>query len=114
MKPRRVASTLAASLLVPVLASCDDGTRATTGRGRRSSSTSRSTLDRDRLWAKAFAYDANGKITAVGAESDVRAKAGSGAKVIDARGNMMLPGFQNTHLPLPKAGSLFQPHAVAW
>ncbi|MFC9797239.1 amidohydrolase [Streptomyces sp. NPDC127584] len=107
MKPRRLASALVASLLVAALSSCDGSTRATADDGTRATVVVNAevyTLDPDRPWARAFAYDADGKIIAVGTEPDVRAKAGSGATVIDARGNTVLPGFQDTHLHVPEAG----------
>ncbi|MFB6837633.1 amidohydrolase [Streptomyces sp. NPDC056361] len=106
MRPQRLVSTLVTCLLVTVLSSCDDGTKPASDGPPATVVVNAEvyTLDRGRPWAEAFAYDADGKITAVGTESDVRAKAGSGAKVIDARGNMVLPGFQDTHLHVPEAG----------
>jgi hypothetical protein len=62
------------------------------------------TLDPDRPWAEAFAYDARGVIVAVGGEDDVREAAEGDPTVIDARGNMVLPGFQDTHVHVPEAG----------
>ncbi|MFD6656244.1 amidohydrolase [Streptomyces parvus] len=106
MRPHRLASALLVGLLVTALSSCDDGGKPTAG-GQGATVVVNAdvyTLDREQPWVEAFAYDADGRITAVGAESDVRAKAGSGAKVIDARGNMVLPGFQDTHLHVPEAG----------
>ncbi|QKW07199.1 amidohydrolase [Streptomyces sp. NA04227] len=100
MNPRRLAPALVACLLATALSSCGEGGSGATVVVNAEVYT----LDRDQPWAEAFAYDADGKITAVGSESDVRAKAGSGAKEIDARGNMVLPGFQDTHLHVPEAG----------
>lgn len=62
------------------------------------------TVDPNRPWADAFAYDDEGVIVAVGDEDDVRAAAGEGAKVVDADGALVLPGFQDPHVHVPEAG----------
>ncbi len=62
------------------------------------------TVDTNQPTAEAFAYDATGLIIAVGSETDVIAQAGANPTVIDAAGNMVLPGFQDTHLHVPEAG----------
>ena len=62
------------------------------------------TVDADEPWAQAFAFDTDGVIIAVGDEAQVRAVAGDSARVIDAEGAMVLPGFQDAHVHVPEAG----------
>jgi hypothetical protein len=62
------------------------------------------TVDPSQPSAEAFAYDTDGVIIAVGAESSVRQIAGADATLIDAGGRMVLPGFQDVHLHVPEAG----------
>ena len=62
------------------------------------------TVDPAQPTAEAFAYDEGGMIIAVGAKADVMAVAGANAFVVDAGGNMVMPGFQDTHVHVPEAG----------
>ena len=62
------------------------------------------TLDPEMLWAESFAYDDDGKIIAVGKEADLLSRFGDTAKIIDADGHMVLPGFQDVHVHVPEAG----------
>ncbi len=62
------------------------------------------TVNRDQPEAAAFAYDQHGLIIAVGNEAKVMAAAGAQPTIIDARGNRVLPGFQDTHVHVPEAG----------
>jgi len=62
------------------------------------------TVDSNQQWAEAFVYDETGVIIAVGSEADVRAAAGEDPTMIDAGGNMVLPGFQDAHVHVPEAG----------
>lgn len=62
------------------------------------------TLDPQAPWAEALAIDAQGLITAVGSQRQVRAEAGAGAQIIDLEGMMVLPGFQDAHLHVIEAG----------
>jgi predicted amidohydrolase YtcJ len=50
-----------------------------------------------RSWAQAVAISGD-KILAVGADEDVRPLIGSGTTVIDLRGRMLVPGFQDAHV----------------
>ena len=61
-------------------------------------------VNEKRDWAEALAYDENGIIIAVGTESEVIAKAGIDAKIIDLEDRMVLPGFQDVHLHAIEAG----------
>lgn len=54
--------------------------------------------------AEAFAYDSGGVITAVGSRARVERSAGPRAKLIDAGGATVMPGFQDTHVHVPEAG----------
>ncbi|MGZ9809303.1 amidohydrolase [Pseudoroseicyclus sp. H15] len=47
---------------------------------------------------------ARGRVLAVGDEADMRALAGEGAKVLDAGGRLVLPGFHDTHIHLQDGG----------
>lgn len=48
---------------------------------------------------------ADERILAVGSDEDMRALARRGARVIDAQGRLVLPGFQDTHLHLQDSGT---------
>lgn len=62
------------------------------------------TVDLNRPEAEAFAYDADGIIIAVGSRDEVLAASGQNPAVIDADGQMVLPGFQDPHVHVPEAG----------
>ena len=53
--------------------------------------------------ATALAVQA-GRVVAVGAESDVLRRAGSGTTVVDGGGASLLPGFQDAHAHPPMGG----------
>jgi predicted amidohydrolase YtcJ len=54
------------------------------------------TLDGARPWAEAVAVR-GGRIARVGADADVRELVGPGTDVVDLRGRLLLPGFQDAH-----------------
>ncbi len=62
------------------------------------------TMDVAMPQADAIAYDAGGTILAVGSRADVEAGVGVGARVVDAGGRTMLPGFVDAHVHVPEAG----------
>jgi predicted amidohydrolase YtcJ len=62
------------------------------------------TVDPARPWAEAFAYDSKGVIVAVGTKDEVVAVAGVNPARIDAKDNLVMPGFQDTHVHVPEAG----------
>lgn len=62
------------------------------------------TMDKARPRAEAVAL-AGGKIVAVGTAAEVAAQAGPGARVIDAGGRTLLPGFVESHLHLVLGGN---------
>ncbi|MBI3649006.1 MAG: amidohydrolase [Actinobacteria bacterium] len=62
------------------------------------------TVDAVRRWAQAVAVK-DGRIAAVGADSEVRELAGPRTRVIDLQGRMLLPGFQDAHVH-PVSGGL--------
>ena len=55
------------------------------------------TVDAARSWAEAVAVK-DGRIAAVGARPDVEELIGAGTEVVDLRGRMLLPGFQDAHV----------------
>lgn len=54
----------------------------------------------------------NDRILAVGSMADIRALATSRTQVIDARGHLVLPGFQDTHIHLQDSGNNYHANAV--
>ena len=56
-----------------------------------------------RPWAEAIAVRGD-RIAAVGSSAEIRKMAGSGARVIDARGQMLVPGFNDAHVHIISAG----------
>jgi predicted amidohydrolase YtcJ len=54
------------------------------------------TVDQTRPWADAVAVRA-GRIAALGSQSEVRELIGPRTEVVDLRGRMLLPGFQDAH-----------------
>jgi predicted amidohydrolase YtcJ len=61
------------------------------------------TVDAAERWAQAVAVG-GGRILAVGTDADVRDLIGAGTQVIDLRGRMVLPGFQDAHVHAGAAG----------
>jgi predicted amidohydrolase YtcJ len=55
------------------------------------------TVDAARSWAEAVAVG-EGRIVAVGSNDDVAGLRGSGTKIVDLGGRMLLPGFQDAHV----------------
>jgi predicted amidohydrolase YtcJ len=55
------------------------------------------TLDDARSWAQAIAVD-EGKIVFVGSDDDARALVGPRTRIVELRGRMVLPGFQDSHV----------------
>ncbi len=55
------------------------------------------TVDTARSWAQAVAVD-DGRIVAVGTDADMRPYVGPRTEVINLRGRMLLPGFQDAHV----------------
>jgi predicted amidohydrolase YtcJ len=61
------------------------------------------TVDASRRWASAVAVSA-GRIVSVGSDDDVRELVDGGTEVLDLRGRMLLPGFQDAHVHPPSSG----------
>jgi predicted amidohydrolase YtcJ len=61
------------------------------------------TVDAAERWAQAVAVG-GGRIVSVGTDADVRDLIGAGTQVIDLRGRMVLPGFQDAHVHAGAAG----------
>jgi predicted amidohydrolase YtcJ len=61
------------------------------------------TVDAARSWAQAIAVR-DGTILAVGTDEQMRGLTGSGTRVIDLGGRMMLPGFIDSHVHASAAG----------
>jgi len=55
------------------------------------------TVDAARTWAQAVAVRGD-RIVAVGSDDDVAALRGTSTEVVDLRGRMLLPGFQDAHV----------------
>ena len=55
------------------------------------------TVDAARSWAQAVAVT-DGRIAAVGTDADMRPHVGPRTEVINLRGRMLLPGFQDAHV----------------
>jgi predicted amidohydrolase YtcJ len=62
------------------------------------------TVDSTRRWCQAVAVKA-GRIVAVGTDAELSALRGDRTEVVDLRGRMLLPGFQDAHVH-PVAGGL--------
>ncbi|HEX6230388.1 MAG TPA: amidohydrolase family protein [Actinomycetota bacterium] len=61
------------------------------------------TVDAARRWARAVAVSA-GRIVAVGTDGEIRELVGPRTEVVDLRGRMLLPGFQDAHVHPPAGG----------
>ena len=61
------------------------------------------TVDAARRWAQAVAVR-DGRVVAVGPDDDVAALRGDRTEVVDLRGRMLLPGFQDAHVHPVAAG----------
>ena len=46
----------------------------------------------------------DGRIAAVGTDADLRELAGAGTEIVDLRGGMLIPGFQDAHVHPPASG----------
>ncbi len=55
---------------------------------------------------------ANGKVAALGTTQEISALANENAEVIDAKGKLVLPGFQDTHIHLQDSGHDYGSKAV--
>jgi len=62
------------------------------------------TVDAGRSWAQAMAINPTGIIVGVGTRASVLAGAGDEIDIIDLKGQMILPGFQDVHLHALEAG----------
>lgn len=62
------------------------------------------TMNPDNDIVEAIAYDAVGSIIAVGAEQEVRERAGTNATVVSLDGAQVLPGFHDVHIHAVEAG----------
>src|SRR2546426_4749951 len=62
------------------------------------------TMDRNHPTAEAIAIHGN-RIIAVGANDEIRKLAGANTKVIDAKGQLVLPGFNDAHVHFMSGGS---------
>lgn len=64
------------------------------------------TINKSEPRAEAIAV-AGDRIIAVGSSSEIIRFAGSGARIIDARGRLVLPGFNDSHVHLASIGNIF-------
>src|SRR5262249_28083255 len=61
------------------------------------------TVDAARTWAQAVAIS-GGRITAVGTDAEMRPHVGPRTEVVNLRGRMVLPGFQDAHVHASSGG----------
>jgi predicted amidohydrolase YtcJ len=61
------------------------------------------TVEEERPWAHALAV-AGGRIVAVGEDDDVQPTVGPRTELVDLRGRLVLPGFQDSHVHPPQGG----------
>ena len=61
------------------------------------------TVDAARTWAQAVAIS-GGRIVAVGSDADMRPQMGPRTEVVNLRGRMLLPGFQDAHVHASRGG----------
>ena len=67
----------------------------------------------DPLTPKAEALaTSGGRVTALGTMAEMKALAGSSARIIDAGGRLVLPGFQDTHIHLQDSGRDYAQNAA--
>ncbi len=65
------------------------------------------TVDANKPWAEALAVT-EGRIVAIGTDTEIKPFIGTGTKVLDLRGRMVLPGFVDAHMhPLMSADIYF-------
>ena len=62
------------------------------------------TMDAQRTVARSIAV-LNGKIIAIGSDADTRSLIGAGTRVIDAKGKLVLPGFNDAHVHFMETGN---------
>lgn len=62
------------------------------------------TMDAKRTVARSIAV-LNGKIVAIGSDADTRSLIGAKTRVIDAKGKLVLPGFNDAHVHFMETGS---------
>src|SRR5262245_46983460 len=61
------------------------------------------TLDTERPTARSIAM-LNGRIIAVGSDADTKGLVGSATRVIDAKGRLVMPGFNDAHVHFTSGG----------
>jgi predicted amidohydrolase YtcJ len=64
------------------------------------------TMDAEKPRAEAFSVS-GGEIIAVGRADDIKRQIGSDTRVIDARGRLVIPGFNDSHVHFMAIGNLF-------
>ena len=62
------------------------------------------TVDKSKPWVEALAIDEDGLISAVGTSEEIKAQTKGNPVVVDLKGKMVLPGFQDLHLHAVEAG----------
>lgn len=97
----RLARPLLTMISAFTLAACSGGTRAPVTLAVVNARIW--TGDAKRPWAEAIAARGD-RIAAVGSSAEIRKLAGADAKVIDAHGQMLVPGFIDSHVHIISAG----------
>jgi len=98
--PARLARTLAAVTIAYTLAACGSKTNPVTLAVVNARIW---TGNPQRPWAEAIAVRGD-RIAAVGSSAEIRKLTGASARVIDAHGQMLVPGFNDSHVHIISAG----------
>ncbi len=95
--------TISACLAAATLGGCNRGPDAADAAELALTGGKIYTVDGERSWAEAVAIK-DGRIVFVGTNDDAKAHIGKDTKVVDLKGRMVVPGFQDAHIHPISAG----------